>query len=118
MILSIKERLVLSMIMEPQAGRYDALKLVRRFREDLSFSEAEIKEVDLQSADGQGFKWSKEVSKDIPINEVVQNIIKKQFEKLDREERLQEGHLDIFTKFVAKEEPAISKDAGNPLPSN
>jgi len=102
MILSIKERLVLSMIMEQQAGRFDALKLIRKFREDLSFSEEEIKEINLRSEDGVGFRWDtdKEVQKDIPINEVVQDMIKKQFQKLDREERLMEDHLDIYGKFV------------------
>ena len=106
MQLSIKERLVLSMIMEPQAGRYDALKLVRKFREDLSFSETEIKNINLKSEDGQGFKWDNKegTDKDVPINEVVQNIIKKQFEKLDREERLQEDHMPIYEKFVTKKE--------------
>lgn len=100
MILSIKERLVLNMIMEQQAGRFDALKLIRKLREDLSFSEVEIKEINLRSEDGVGFKWDKETAKDIDIGEVVLNMIRKQFQKLDREERLMEDHMDIFTRFV------------------
>lgn len=100
MVLSIKERLVLSMIMEQQAGRFDALKLIRKLREDLSFSEDEIKEINLRSEDGVGFKWDKESPKDILIGDVVMSVIKKQFQKLDREERLMEDHMDIYAKFV------------------
>lgn len=103
MILSTKERLVLSMIMEPQAGRFDALKLIRKFREDLSFSQDEIKEINLRAEDGGSFRWDKEIIKDVEIGEVTLNIIRKQFQKLDREERLMEDHLDLFVKFV---EPA------------
>jgi len=100
MILSIKERLVLNMVMEQQAGRFDTLKLIRKLREDLSFSEPEIKEINLRSEDGAGFRWDKEVEKDIPIGDVVMAAIKKQFQKLDREERLMEDHMDIYTKFM------------------
>jgi len=103
MILSTKERLVLSMIMEPQAGRFDALKLIRKFRENLSFSESEIKEINLRSEDGVGYKWDKEVQKDVEIGDVVSNMIKKQFQKLDREERLFEDHMAIYEKFVVDE---------------
>ena len=103
MLLSIKERLVLNMIMEQQAGRFDALKLIRKFRENLSFSESEIKEVNLRSEDGIGFKWDKELQKDVEIGDIVSNMIKKQFQKLDREERLFEDHLDIYAKFVVDE---------------
>ena len=102
MILTIKERLVLNMVMEQQSGRYDALKLIRKLREDLSFSESEIKEINLRNED-KGFIWDKEIEKDIPIGEVVMGIIKKQFQKLDREERLMEDHLDIYAKFVPQE---------------
>jgi hypothetical protein len=112
MILSVKERLVLSMIMEQQAGRADVLKLIRKFREDLSFSEAEIRQINLkQNDDGTGFVWDpdKGVEKDVPIGEVAMGVIKKQFQKLDREERLMEEHLDLYAKFVPSEEtkPAV-----------
>ena len=103
MILSTKERLVLSMIMEPQAGRFDALKLIRKFREDLSFSQDEIKEINLRQEDAGNFRWDKELTKDVDIGEITMGIIKKQFQKLDREERLQEDHLDLFMKFTQGE---------------
>lgn len=99
MILSIKERLVLNMVMEQQSGRYDTLKLVRKLREDLSFSEDEIKKVSLRTEDG-GFKWDGEIEKDISLSDVMLGVIKKQFEKLDREERLMEDHLEIYGKFM------------------
>lgn len=104
MLLSIKERLVMNMIMEQQSGRYDALKLIRKFREDLSFSEDEIKEINLRSEDGVGFRWDKEIQKDIPIGDVVVGMIKKQFQKLDKEERLMEDHLEIYQKFVVEKD--------------
>ena len=106
MILNIKERLVLSMIMEPQAGRFDALKLIRKFREELSFSEEEIKKIDLRIDEGKGYKWDPErsIEKDIPVGDVVLNMIKNQFLKLEREERLFEDHLDIYSRFVSTEE--------------
>ncbi len=103
MILSTKERLVLSMIMEPQAGRFDALKLIRKFREDLSFSPDEIKEINLRAEENGSFRWDKEITKDVEIGEITIGIIRKQFQKLDREERLMEDHLDLYLKFT---EPA------------
>ena len=103
MILSTKERLVLSMIMEPQAGRFDALKLIRKFREDLSFSQDEIKEINLRAEENGSFRWDKEITKDVDIGEITMGIIKKQFQKLDREERLQEDHLDLYMKFTQGE---------------
>ena len=52
---------------------------------------------------GGGYAWDKEVTKDVEINDVISNIIKKQFQKLDREERLQEDHLDLYMKFTQGE---------------
>lgn len=103
MELSVKERLVLSMILEPQAGRYDALKMLRKFREELSFSEDEIKAINLHPEEGLGYKWEpkNEKPKDIEVNDVMLNIIKKQFQKLDKEERLHESHFDLYEKFMA-----------------
>ena len=100
MELSTKERIVLNMIMEPQAGRYDTLKIVRKLREDLSFSEEEIKECGLQARDDGGLSWTKTIDKEVAIGEVAMGIIKKQFEKLDKEGKLHETHLDIYEKFV------------------
>lgn len=100
MELKIKDRIVLNMVMEPQAGRYDVLKLVRKLREDLSFSEQEIKEVNLRAEEGGGYRWDKELVKDVEIGEVTMGVIKKQFEKLDKEGRLHETHMDIYEKFV------------------
>lgn len=100
MELKIRERIVLNMIMEPQAGRYDVLKLIRKLREDLSFSESEIKEVNLRAEEGGSFRWDKEFVKDVEIGEVTMGVIKKQFEKLEKEGKLHETHMDIYEKFV------------------
>ena len=100
MELKNRERIVLSMILEPQAGRYDVLKLVRKLREDLSFSESEIKEVNLRAEEGGGYRWDKDLVKDVEIGEVTMGVIKKQFEKLEKEGRLHETHMDIYEKFV------------------
>lgn len=100
MELKIKDRIVLSMIMEPQAGRYDVLKMIRQFREDLSFTAEEIEATNLRNEEKVGYRWDKEISKDVPVGDVLMGIIKKQFEKMEQEGRLHETHLDIYEKFI------------------
>jgi len=100
MELNVKERIVLNMIMEPQSGQYATLKIVRKLREDLSFSEEEIKETGLEGNQDGGLTWKKSITKEIAIGEVAMGLIKKQFEKLDKEGKLHETHMDIYEKFV------------------
>ena len=68
MELSIKERLLLSGVL-PQQGNIATLKIVRQLKEDLSFSEEEFKEINLQKSGEDGFRWDKDISKDIQIGE-------------------------------------------------
>ena len=100
MKLNIKERLVLLGVM-PVEGNFLTLKIVRQLREDLSFSEEELKQYKFNEEQGR-ITWdeSQEQPKDVPIGKEGKRIIRDALEKLDREEKLREDHVSVFEKFV------------------
>jgi len=105
MELSTKERIVLNMIMEPQAGRYDTLKIVRKLREELSFSEEEIKEFELKTVvtdEQQQTTWPPKhatTQRDVPLGDAAIQMIKDELDKLNGANELTPQHVTLFEKF-------------------
>jgi len=100
MELQIGERLGLLDIL-PREGDYTTLKIIRELRESLSFSEEEIKTYKFRT-EGTRFLWDNDKGevKDVPLGEVVTDIIKKALKKLNDEKKLQDGHFSLYEKFV------------------
>ena len=129
MNLDVFERLVLQGIL-PQEGSYITLKLVRKLRESLSFSEKEIADIDFRnhwicpkcqkvdlSADvikcpdcalymkpaGQ-VTWdeqkAKGVVKDVHMGAAMATLCVTVLKKLSDEEQLKEHHISLYEKFV------------------
>jgi hypothetical protein len=104
MELNVKERLVLANML-PKESNFTTLKIMRKLREELSFNEEEHKALKFNStADGR-LMWDSSVNliKDVPIGELMAELIAKDLKKLDKESKLTEDHFSLFEKFVEDE---------------
>lgn len=108
MILSISERLYLLSIL-PQEGSLITIKIVRKLRESLSFSEEEHKlfniKMDMNSDGSANVTWDNEAESkhepiDIVITEKAKEFIIETFKELDKNNKFSEVLLDIYDKFV------------------
>ena len=109
--LSISQRLVLSGMLIDEENTFDTLKLLRKVKEELSLSEAEIKAVGYTSEplpNGRfASKWlhpENDPNKEIDFGEIVYHLIKRKLYKLDHEAQLKENQLDLYDIFVKQEE--------------
>jgi len=76
MLLTVKERIVLGQALIGVRGNLTELRIIRQLREDLSFSEEEHKELNIQ-IEGDGIFWNTEGEqpKEIEIGDVARKII-------------------------------------------
>ncbi len=100
MQLDVMERLVLLSIL-PREGNFTTLKLMRKLREDLSFSEEEHKLL-MFVQEGDRVKWNLQagVMKDFDFGDVVNGIIVNQLKKLDKENKLSDDSFTLYEKFI------------------
>ena len=129
MKLTVMERLVLQNIL-PQAGDFITLKLVRKLKEALAFSEKEIALIDFKNqwvcpkckktelasempkcADcdvymtlGGQVHWddekAKKVVKDVFMGAKMMALCETTLKKLSDEQKLTEQHMSLYAKFV------------------
>ena len=103
MLLTILERLILLDIL-PKKGDFTTLKIVRKLREDLSFSEEEHAVLHFKQLDANQIQWDVEAAKDldteITIGEKAADIIVEALKKLDEDKILQDNHYTLYEKFV------------------
>lgn len=100
--LNVFERLILLNIL-PKEGDFTTLKIVRKLREDLSFSEEEHKKFNLKQ-DGPTVTWNTEADKpkEIPIGEKATDVIVDALKKLDKEKKLTDQHFTLYEKFIER----------------
>jgi len=100
MKLNVLERLLLLNLL-PAEGSYTNLKLMRKAKENLSFTEDENKLLNFKQ-DGDSLRWADNVvpDKEIDIGEIVTQIIVKALKKLNNEEKLKIEHESLYEKFV------------------
>jgi len=100
MTLNVLERLLLLNLL-PAEGSYTNLKLMRKAKENLSFTEDENKLLNFKQ-DGDSLRWADNVvpDKEIDIGEIVTQIIVKALKKLSDEEKLKIEHESLYEKFV------------------
>jgi len=100
MLLNTRERLMLLGTL-PKEGDFTTLKIIRKLREDLSFTEDEHKILKFEQAGGQ-IKW--DVTNDKPrefkFGEKATDVIVAALKKLNTEKRLTEDHFSLYEKFV------------------
>lgn len=115
MELSVFERLILLNVL-PHEGDFTTLKIIRKLRENLSFTEDEHKSLQFKNS-GDTYKdddgedhvvpqgqivWNKkaDIPKDIPIGEKATDIIVGVLKQLDKDKKLQDQHFAVYEKFI------------------
>lgn len=100
MELKVADRLVLLNLL-PKEGDFTTLKIVRKLREDLSFSEDEHKALEFKQDNGS-IQWNpnSDIPKEIPIGEKASDMIADVLKKLDKDKHLQEQHFALYEMFV------------------
>lgn len=100
MKLGVFERLILLNIL-PKEGDFLTLKIIRKLREELSFTEAEHKELQFQQEGGQ-IKWKSDGDKpkNIEIGEKARDVIVGVLKKLNDDKKLTDEHFSLYEKFV------------------
>lgn len=102
MELTVLERLLLLEYL-PKEGDYTTLKIVRRLREDLSFSEEEHQLLQFKQ-DAQSLRWTPgPPPKEIAIGGKAHDTIVAALKGLDRQGKLRQDCLDLYERFVITE---------------
>ena len=98
--MTVMERMILLGLL-PGEGDITTLRIVRKLREDLSFSEQEHKDLQISQADGQ-IKWDQKKAKAKPITlgPKATRIIVKTLKTLNEKGKLLSQHLDLYDRFV------------------
>jgi hypothetical protein len=101
MQLSIHDRLTLLAVL-PKEGDFLTLKIIRKLREDLSFSEEELKANKVvQNGDGT-ITWQEHGHmKDIAVGEKATDVVVAALKALDEQKKLTDAHFSLYEKFVA-----------------
>lgn len=102
MKLSVNERLNLLSIL-PTVGDFTTLKIVRKLRESLSFSEEEHKKYNFRQEQEVVF-WDKtnEEPKDVYTGGKASEIIKNVLKELNDGKKLSDGQFTLYEKFIEK----------------
>ncbi len=103
MKLSVLERLLIQSLI-PKEATYAHLKLIRVAREALSFTDEEVKLLNIREV-GSGpekrIEWDKTVEeKDITIGETVTGMIVAELKKMDSAGKLTADFVSIYEKFL------------------
>ena len=103
MELKVFERISLLGIL-PKEGDFATLKIIRQLREDLSFSEEEHKDLNIQMV-GEGLSWDqeKDKGKDIEIGDKAKEIISDALKQLDKQKKLPMQCLTLYEEFIGVE---------------
>ena len=100
MKLNIKERIILLGIL-PKESNFITLKIIRKLQENLSFTENEIKELEIKQHENQ-ITWNqeKDIGHDIEIGEKATDIIIESLKELDKNKKITNDNFSLFEKFI------------------
>ena len=104
MELTVLERISLLGIL-PKESNFVTMKIANDLKKNLSFSEEELKELELKEDKETGFiNWKQEADtgKEVPIGEKATDIIVEGLEKLDSDKKLTAQFMSVYEKFVVK----------------
>jgi len=109
MELGILDRISLLNIL-PVEGDVVTVRLLKKLREELGFTEEEIKDHKISSADNRVVWEETGYKTEISIGEKATDIIKDAFKKLDREKKLREEMLPLYDTFMEIDFNALKTD--------
>jgi len=102
MKLTVLERIILLGVL-PAEGNFLTLKIVRKLREALSFTEDEHKTLEI-TQNGDTIRWKGEnedpAGKEIEIGEKATDLIVESLKQLDEQKKLTEQHFSLYEKFI------------------
>jgi hypothetical protein len=100
MILTVYERLLLLNIL-PKEGDITTIRIIRRLKDELSFSEEEHAALQFKNENGN-MMWREDAEKDkeVEIGEKATDIIVDSLKVLNKAKKLKESHLDLYDRFV------------------
>ena len=99
MELGILERISLLNIL-PVEGDVVTVRLLKKLRTELGFTEEEIKDHKISSAENRVVWEETGYKADISIGEKATDIIKDAFKRLDREGKIREDMLPLYDTFM------------------
>jgi hypothetical protein len=99
MKLSILDRITLLGILPPTEGNYITFKILAQLKTDLSFSEIELKELNIHEADGRIY-WDKSIDKEIEVGDKAKEIICDSLKKLDEAGKINEQNVSLYERFI------------------
>ena len=102
----MRDRFVLLNILPPE-GDIATIKIVHRLRQDLAPTEKEFKDYNIVQKEGQVL-WDDAMEKkrgaqEKKIGPKAYIMLEEAFEKLNKEKKLNEGHLETYCKFCGDE---------------
>jgi hypothetical protein len=100
MLLNTFDRLILLNIM-PKEGDITTLKIIRKLKDDLSFSEEEHTALQFKN-EGGNIMWKEDadIQKEIEIGEKATDIIADALKALNKAKKLTEAHIPIYERFT------------------
>jgi len=100
MKLKILERLLMLDIL-PKEGSFVTLKIVRKLREKVSFTEKEIKDFEITQNE-KNVSWNIKIDSEIEkeFSDMETDMIKEKLKRLDDEKKLEEKHFTLYEKFI------------------
>lgn len=99
MELAILDRITLLNIL-PVEGDVVTVRLLKKLREELGFTEEEIKDHKITSVENR-ITWEEDGYKaEVGIGEKATDIIKDAFKKLDREKKIREEMIPLYDTFM------------------
>lgn len=103
MDLTVMDRALLYGIL-PAEGDITTLRIVRKLREDLSFSEDENKEFEIVQEEGQ-LRWNPEkaTAKAVEFGPKALKVVVKALKKLSDSDKLTIQYVDLYDKFVTED---------------
>jgi len=89
--------------MLPVEGSVMTIRILRDLKDELGFSEEEVKKSKLKEVPG-GVQWDagvvEKMHKDVPMGEKARDIIRESLEGLEKQKKLKLKFLDLYERFV------------------
>ncbi len=98
----VLERVVLPNLL-PKEENVFTLRIIKQFKKDLGFSEAELKLIEFRSEGEQAF-WNPkhDPMKEVEMGEIMESIVVDALKKLNDQKKLSEDTLPLYERFVEK----------------
>ena len=103
MKLTVHERLIVPALL-PDKEDFLTLRILRKLREELSFTEEEHKKFKIK-VDGTQVYWDKKADddpKDIEFGDIATKLIVEKLKSMNEKKELTADHISLYEKFVEK----------------